>query len=178
MGHALNASVQDVLIRMHRMQGVRTKWIFGTDHAGIATQTQVESQLEREGLQQGADRPRGVRAARVGMARAVRPHDRDQFQRLGASCDYQDERFTLDEDYVRAVVYVFKALYDRGLIYRDNYIVNWDPGTRSAISDLEVEDREVTDTLYYIDYPFAEARARSPSPPCGRRRCSRTPRWR
>ena len=79
----------------------------------------------------------------------------DQYKRLGASCDYEDERFTLDEAYVRAVLKVFVTLYDKGLIYRDNYLVNWDPGSRSAISDLEVEDREVTDTLYYVDYPLA-----------------------
>ena len=79
----------------------------------------------------------------------------DQYKRLGASCDYDDERFTLDERYVRAVLKVFVTLYEKGLIYRDNYMVNWDPGSRSAISDLEVEDREVTDTLYYVDYPLA-----------------------
>ena len=79
----------------------------------------------------------------------------DQYKRLGASCDYAEERFTLDEAYVRAVLKVFVALYEKGLIYRDNYMVNWDPGSRSAISDLEVEDREVTDTLYYVDYPLA-----------------------
>ena len=78
-----------------------------------------------------------------------------QFQRLGASMDYEEERFTLDESYVRAVLKVFVTLYEKGLIYRDNYMVNWDPGSRSAISDLEVEDREVTDTLYYVDYPLA-----------------------
>ena len=81
-----------------------------------------------------------------------------QFQRLGASLDYEEERFTLDPGYVRAVMKVFVDLYDKGLIYRDNYMVNWDPGSRSAISDLEVEDREVTDTLYYVDYPLASRR--------------------
>jgi valyl-tRNA synthetase len=80
----------------------------------------------------------------------------EQLKRLGASCDYQDERFTLDEEYAAAVLRVFVALYEKGYIYRDRYLVNWDPGTRSAISDLEVEDREVTDTLYYIDYPLAD----------------------
>ncbi len=156
MGHALNASIQDVLIRMHRMRGVRTKWIFGTDHAGIATQTQVERQLERDGKSKeliGREEfERRVWQWREEYGRTIVT----QFQRLGASCDYEDERFTLDEGYVRAVVRVFKTLYDKGLIYRDNYMVNWDPGTRSAISDLEVEDREVTDTLYYIDYPLAD----------------------
>ena len=79
----------------------------------------------------------------------------EQLKRLGASCDYDDERFTLDDDYVQAVLKVFVALYEKGYIYRDRYMVNWDPGTGSAISDLEVEQREVTDTLYYIDYPLA-----------------------
>ena len=79
----------------------------------------------------------------------------EQYKRLGASCDYAEERFTLDEAYVRAVLKVFVTLYEKGLIYRDNYMVNWDPGSRSAISDLEVEDVEVTDTLYYVDYPLA-----------------------
>jgi len=156
MGHALNASIQDVLIRMHRMRGVRTKWIFGTDHAGIATQTQVERQLERDGKSKeliGREEfERRVWQWREEYGRTIVT----QFQRLGASCDYEDERFTLDEGYVRAVVRVFKTLHDKGLIYRDNYMVNWDPGTQSAISDLEVEDREVTDTLYYIDYPLAD----------------------
>ena len=78
----------------------------------------------------------------------------EQYKRLGASCDYERERFTMDEGYVRAVYKVFKALYDKGYIYRDNYMVNWDPGSRTAISDLEVEHREVEDTLYFVDYPL------------------------
>ena len=82
----------------------------------------------------------------------------EQFKRLGASCDYEHERFTLDEGYQHAVLKVFCDLYDQGLIYRDNYMVNWDPGSRSAISDLEVEDREVTDTLFHIAYPLAGRR--------------------
>ena len=77
----------------------------------------------------------------------------EQYKRLGASCDYERERFTLDEGYVRAVYRVFMPLYEKGYIYRDNYMVNWDPGSHSAISDLEVENREVEDTLYSIDYP-------------------------
>ena len=80
----------------------------------------------------------------------------EQFKRLGATVDYDDERFTLDERYVRAVMKVFVDLYDKGLIYRDHYLVNWDPGSRSAISDLEVEDREVTDTLFHIAYPLED----------------------
>jgi valyl-tRNA synthetase len=155
MGHALNNSVQDCLVRYHRMQGQRTKWIFGTDHAGIATQTQVERALEQEGLSR-EEIGREEFVARVWEWREEYGHAIvEQLKRLGASCDYEDERFTLDEGYAQAVLEVFVALYDKGLIYRDRYMVNWDPGSRSAISDLEVEDREVTDTLYYIDYPLA-----------------------
>jgi valyl-tRNA synthetase len=155
MGHALNDSVQDCLIRYHRMRGVRTKWILGTDHAGIATQTQVERAL----IEEGTSREELGREAFE--ARVWRWREQyggviiEQLKRLGASCDFEDERFTLDEAYARAVLQVFVSLYEKGYIYRDRYLVNWDPGSRSAISDLEVEDREVTDTLYYIDYPLA-----------------------
>ncbi len=149
------------------------------------------------------DRPRGHRhpgAGRAGAAGAG--HDREalgreafearvwewreqyggtiieQLKRLGASCDYDDERFTLDPAYAAAVVLVFVALYEKGYIYRDRYMVNWDPGTRSAISDLEVEDREVTDTLYYVGYPLADGDGAAVegvrSRRCARRRCSPT----
>jgi valyl-tRNA synthetase len=152
MGHALNGSIQDVLIRYHRMAGRRTKWILGTDHAGIATQAQVEKALRAEGLtRQQLGREEFVR--RVWDWREHYGHTIvEQFKRLGASCDYSEERFTLDEAYHRAVVEVFVALYEQGLIYRDRYIVNWDPGSRSAISDLEVEERSERDTLYSIRY--------------------------
>ena len=154
MGHALNGSIQDTLIRLARMRGQRTKWIFGTDHAGIATQTLVERLLRSEGtsreeLGREAFNERVWRWREQYGSTIV-----EQFKRLGASADYEDERFTLDEPYVRAVQKVFVDLYDKGWIYRDNYMVNWDPGSRSAISDLEVEQREVTDTLYYVDYPL------------------------
>jgi valyl-tRNA synthetase len=152
MGHALNGSIQDVLIRYHRMLGRPTKWILGTDHAGIATQAQVEKALRAE----GASRQELGREAFVERVWEWREHYGhtivEQFKRLGASCDYADERFTLDERYALAVAQVFVRLYDKGWIYRDRYIVNWDPGTRSAISDLEVEERRETDTLYSIRY--------------------------
>ncbi|MEA2424977.1 MAG: valyl-tRNA synthetase, partial [Thermoleophilaceae bacterium] len=154
MGHALNGSIQDVLIRRRRMQGVRTKWIFGTDHAGIATQVKVEQQLAEEGLSKH-DLGRDEFIKRVWEWREKYGSTIvEQFKRLGCSCDYQDERFTMDDAYARAVAHVFVALYEKGLIYRDNYMVNWDPGTRSAISDLEVEQRRVDDKLYSIDYPL------------------------
>jgi valyl-tRNA synthetase len=152
MGHALNGAIQDVLIRHHRMGGQRTKWIFGTDHAGIATQTQVERRL----VEEGTSREEIGRDAFIQRAWEWREQYGstivNQFQRLGASADYEDERFTFDEAYVRAVMRVFVDLYEKGYIYRDRYIVNWDPGSRSAISDLEVEEREVDDVLYSIDY--------------------------
>ena len=152
MGHALNGAIQDVLIRHHRMRGQRTKWIFGTDHAGIATQTQVERRL----LEEGTSREEIGREAFIRRAWEWREQYGstivNQFQRLGASADYEDERFTFDEAYVRAVMRVFVDLHEKGYIYRDRYIVNWDPGSRSAISDLEVAELEVDDVLYSIDY--------------------------
>jgi valyl-tRNA synthetase len=154
MGHALNNSAQDCLIRYHRMRGQRAKWILGTDHAGIGTQIQVERALAAEGI------TREQLGREAFVERVWRWRDEyggqiiGQLKRLGASLDYDDERFTLDDGYARAVQDVFVALYEKGYIYRDRYMVNWDPGMGSAISDLEVEDREVQDTLYYIDYPL------------------------
>jgi valyl-tRNA synthetase len=154
MGHALNGSIQDTLIRLHRMRGKRAKWIFGTDHAGIATQVQVEKKLAREGkTKEDLGREKFIEEVwkwREEYGGTIT----EQFKRLGASLDYEDERFTMDPEYQRAVTYVFVKLYEKGLIYRDNYMVNWDPGMQSAISDLEVEQREVQDTLFMVDYPL------------------------
>ncbi len=142
MGHALNASIQDMLIRSRPACAAETtKWIFGTDHAGIATQVKVEQQLVDEGTsREEIGREEFIERVwewREQYGRAIT----EQFKRLGASLDYEDERFTMDDAYAKAVAHVFVALYEKGLIYRDNYMVNWDPGTRSAISDLEVEQR-------------------------------------
>ncbi len=152
MGHALNGSIQDALIRVNRMRGRNTLWALGTDHAGIATQSVVEKQLRAQGTSRH-DIGRDEFVERVWEWREQYGSTIvEQLKRLGASCDYERERFTLDEPYVRAVLKVFVALHEKGFIYRDNYMVNWDPGSRSAISDLEVENREVTDTIYSIDY--------------------------
>jgi valyl-tRNA synthetase len=154
MGHALNGTMQDALARMNRMRGRNTLWILGTDHASIAVHAVLEKELRAEGTSRhelGRD---------AFLERAWEWKHRygstivEQYQRLGASCDYEREQFTLDEGYVRAVYRVFKALYDAGFIYRDNYMVNWDVGSHSVISDLEVENREIEDTLYSIDYPI------------------------
>jgi valyl-tRNA synthetase len=153
MGHALNGSMQDALVRMNRMRGRNSLWILGTDHAGIATQSVVEKMLRAEGVSRH-DLGREGFVKRVWEWREeYGSRIVEQYKRLGASCDYERERFTLDDGYVKAVYRVFKQLYDKGYIYRDNYMVNWDPGSHSAISDLEVENREVEDTLYSIDYP-------------------------
>ncbi|MGH2970426.1 MAG: valine--tRNA ligase, partial [Solirubrobacteraceae bacterium] len=155
MGHALNNTMQDALIRLNRMRGRRVKWILGTDHAGIATQTQVERALRAEGTSREEIGREAFLERTWEWTRTYGGTIVEQLKRLGASLDYDDERFTLDDAYVRAVMKVFVDLYDKGYVYRDNYMVNWDPGSRSAISDLEVEEREVTDTLYYVDYPLA-----------------------
>jgi valyl-tRNA synthetase len=153
MGHALNSSMQDVLVRMNRMAGKNTLWVLGTDHAGIATQSVVEKRLREEGVDRH-DIGREAFTERVWQWKEeYAARIKDQYQRLGASCDYERERFTLDDGYALAVRKVFTELYEKGYIYRDHYMVNWDPGSRSAISDLEVENREETDTLYSVDYP-------------------------
>src|SRR3978361_1266949 len=156
MGHALNGSIQDALIRSNRMRGRRTKWILGTDHAGIATQRQVERRL----IEEGTSRQEIGREAFVKRVWEWREEHGgqiiEQFKRLGATLDYTDERFTMDERYAEAVLKVFVELYEQGLIYRENYLVNGDPGLRSPIADLEVEDRDgIVDTMYAIAYPLA-----------------------
>jgi valyl-tRNA synthetase len=156
MGHALNGSIQDALIRVNRMRGRNTLWVLGTDHAGIATQAVVEKELASQGTSR-QELGREAFTERVWEWKEQYGSTIvEQYKRLGASCDYERERFTLDEGYVRAVYRVFVALYEKGYIYRDNYLVNWDPGLQSAISDLEIENRSVTDTLYEIAYPLED----------------------
>jgi valyl-tRNA synthetase len=156
MGHALNGTVQDALTRINRMRGRNALWILGTDHAGIGTQAVVEKELAKEGVSRQqlgrAEFERRVWEWKAQYGSTIV----EQFKRLGASCDYERERFTLDEGYVRAVYRVFTALYEKGWIYRDNYMINWDPGLESAISDLEIDQREVTDTLFEIAYPLSD----------------------
>jgi valyl-tRNA synthetase len=154
MGHALNNTIQDVLIRLNRMRGRNTLWVLGTDHASIAVHAVLEKELRAE----GTSRQELGRDSFLERAWAWKEEYGsqivEQLKRLGASCDYERERFTLDEAYVRAVYRVFVALYERGYIYRDNYMVNWDVGSHSVISELEVFNKEVVDTLYSIDYPI------------------------
>ncbi len=155
MGHALNNAVQDCLARHHRMRGQRTKWILGTDHAGHR-----HAGAGGEVADLGGHEPARRSDARCFVERVWEWRSQyggtiiEQLKRLGALPDYRAERFTLDAEYAKAVLKVFVALYEKGYIYRDRYMVNWDPGSVSAISDLEVEQHDVTDTLYYIDYPL------------------------
>jgi valyl-tRNA synthetase len=160
MGHALNGSLQDVLVRWHRMQGYDTLWQPGYDHAGISTQNVMEKELAREGLsRQDVGRAAFVQRTWDWLEKTGRTI-MGQFRRLGCSLDYSRERFTMDDDYVRAVMTFFVRLWDRGWIYRDNRIVNWCPFHQTAISDLEVVHEEMDDTLLTIRYPYADGDGR------------------
>jgi len=156
MGHALNGSLQDVLVRWHRMRGFDTLWQPGYDHAGISTQNVVEKQLASE----GTSRKELGRDAFVERAwRHLEATGRailGQFRSLGASLDYARERFTMDDRYIEAVMRFFVHLWERGWIYRANRIVNWCPYHETAISDLEVVHEDMDDTLTYARYPFAD----------------------
>ncbi|MCW8861835.1 MAG: valine--tRNA ligase [Rhodospirillales bacterium] len=156
MGHALNNTLQDILIRFRRMQGLDVLWQPGTDHAGIATQMVVERQMEKEGLTRH-DLGREKFIDRVWKWKAESGGTiTGQLRRLGASCDWSRERFTMDDGLSRAVRKVFVDLHRKGLIYRDKRLVNWDPLLHTAISDLEVEQREVKGQMWHFKYPIED----------------------
>src|SRR6202034_1122503 len=155
MGHALNNTLQDILCRFERMRGKDVLWQPGTDHAGIATQAVVERQLMER--QEPTSRAMGREAfiKRVWEWKAESGGTIiSQLKRLGASCDWSRERFTMDEGLSRAVMKVFVTLYREGLIYKDKRLVNWDPKLKTAISDLEVQQVETKGHLWYIRYPI------------------------
>ena len=152
MGHALNNSLQDVLVRFNRMKGLETLWQPGTDHAGIATQAIVEKNLSKEGLNKN-------QLGREKFIKKVWEWKEksggiilDQLKKLGCSCDWSRARFTMDKDLSKAVTKVFVDLYNNKLIYKDKKLVNWDTQLQTAISDLEVDQRDVQSQLYYISY--------------------------
>ncbi len=152
MGHALNNSIQDVLIRWKRMQGYNAVWVPGTDHAGIATQNVVERQLKKEGLRR-QDLGREKFLERVWQWKEQYGSTiTNQLKALGSSCDWERERFTMDEGLSNAVKEVFIRLYEKGLIYRGKYIINWCPRCQTALSDEESEHRDVKGKLYHIKY--------------------------
>ena len=156
LGHALNGSIQDALIRWHRMRGFNTLFQPGYDHAGIATQNVIEKQLAAEGkTRQELGREAFVERTWAWLEQTGRTIF-EQLRKLGASMDYRRERFTMDEGYSRAVTRFFVHLYERGWIYRANRIINWCPFHESSLSDLELVHEEVDDLLSYIRYPFSE----------------------
>jgi valyl-tRNA synthetase len=157
IGHALNNTLQDMLARFHRMRGEAVLWLPGTDHAGIATQMVVERQLAQEGNVSRRELGREAFIERVWAWKAESGGAIvNQLKRLGASCDWSRERFTLDPGLSIAVRKVFVQLHKEGLIYRDKRLVNWDPHFQTAISDLEVEQREVEGAYWHFAYPLAD----------------------
>ena len=154
MGHALQSTLQDLVTRWRRMRGDNALWLPGTDHAGIATQLMVERNLEEQGSSR-IELGREKFVERVWQWKhEYHANIRGQLQRLGASCDWSRERFTLDDGLARAVRTAFVRLYEEGLIYRGEHMVNWSPVLRTAVSDLEVENREVQGRLYHLAYPL------------------------
>ncbi len=156
VGHALNNTLQDILVRYRRMQGYNVLWLPGTDHAGIATQNVVERQLTADGISR-RDIGREKFIERVWRWKEESGGQIiNQLKRLGCSCDWDRERFTMDEGLSRAVRTVFVRLYQEGLIYRGNYIINWCPRCHTALADVEVEHEETAGALYHIRYPLAD----------------------
>jgi len=156
MGHALNNTIQDILIRYHRMKGEETLWMPGIDHAGIATQNVVEKAMAKEGLKrQNLGREKFVERVwqwkeQYGLTII------HQLKKLGSSCDWSRTRFTMDEEYSKAVIEVFVRLFELGLIYQGNYIINWCPRCQTALSDEEAPHHELQGNLYYLRYPLKE----------------------
>jgi valyl-tRNA synthetase len=156
IGHALDNTLQDVLTRRERMLGKDALWVVGTDHAGIATQMVVERNLDSQGIKRAEiGREAFLEHVWEWKAQSGGAITR-QLRRLGASCDWAHERFTMDERYQRAVIHTFVEMHKRGLIYRDKRLVNWDPKFQTAISDLEVETRDVQGKFWTLRYPLAD----------------------
>ncbi|UCD15847.1 MAG: valine--tRNA ligase [Candidatus Omnitrophota bacterium] len=159
MGHALNNTIQDVLVRFMRMKGFASLWMPGTDHAGIATQNVVERELAKEGLKKEDIGREKFLEKLWAWTDEYGTTILNQLKSLGASCDWRRTRFTMDEDYSEAVKDVFIKLYEKGLIYRGNYIINWCPRCKTALSDEESAHKEIDGWLYYIRYPVKQKRS-------------------
>src|SRR6266403_409395 len=157
LGHVLNNTIQDILARRARMLGFEVLWLPGTDHAGIGTQTAVEKHLRRTEKKTRHDLGREEVVRRV-----LEWQDKDggiiiqQLKRLGCSCDWSRQRYTLDDDYVCAVLQVFVDLYEKGLIYRGVRMINWDPAAQTALSDEEVINKLQKADLYFVRYEIVE----------------------
>lgn len=156
LGHPMFVTVEDIMVRYHRMKGVPTLWVPGTDHAGIATQLQVEKLLAKEGTSREALGREAFEARVWEWKHKYGGEISKQMRRLGASCDWERERFTLDEGLSNAVREAFVRLWEKGLIYRGARMINWSPGLQTAVSDLEVEYSEEAGKLYYFKYMLAD----------------------
>lgn len=157
LGHALDVTIQDALVRWRRMQGFKTLWLPGTDHAGIATQAKVEEALAAEGLSKYDLGREGFLDRIWEWKRLYGNRITSQLSLMGSSCDWNRERFTMDEGCSRAVREVFVNLYEKGLIYQGDYIINWCPRCHTAISDIEVEHEESDGKLWYLRYPVKDS---------------------
>ena len=156
LGHAWDTTLQDILTRLKRMQGYDVLWLPGMDHAGIATQAKVEEKLRNEGkTRYDLGREKFVDLTWE-WKEEYAGHIREQWSKLGLGLDYSKERFTLDEGLSKAVRKVFVSLYEKGLIYRGEYIINWDPQTKTALSDIEVIYKDVEGAFYHMEYPLAD----------------------
>jgi valyl-tRNA synthetase len=156
IGHALDNTLQDVLVRHARLKGKDARWVVGTDHAGIATQMVVERQLNAK-QQKRTDFTREEFVAKVWEWKEESGGEiTQQLRRFGCSMDWSEERFTMDEGFSKAVLKVFVELHKQGLLYRDKRLVNWDPGLGTAISDLEVETKDVKGSFWHLKYPLAD----------------------
>ncbi|MFA7215041.1 MAG: class I tRNA ligase family protein, partial [Bacillota bacterium] len=156
MGHALDNTIQDILIRWNRMKGIPTLWLPGTDHASIATEAKIVEKLAEEGTSKNAlGRDKFIERAWQWKeeygGRIV-----EQLKKLGSSCDWTRERFTMDEGCSKAVTEFFVSLYEKGLIYRGDRIINWCPTCRTSISDAEVEHEDMEGKFWYIKYPLKD----------------------
>src|SRR5699024_3588210 len=157
LGHAWDTTMQDTIARMKRMQGYDVLWLPGMDHAGIATQSVVESKLREEGkTRYDLGREQLIEAA-WDWKEDYAKQRREQWGKLGLGLDYYKERFTLDEKLSEAVQEVFIKLYNKGLIYRGEYIINWDPITKTALSDIEVIHEEINGHFYHMRYPIKDS---------------------
>ena len=156
MGHAMDETMQDILVRYKRLKGYNTLWVPGTDHAGIATQAKVENMLRDKGIEREAIGREAFIEHCWDWKKQYGNTITQQIRKLGASCDWERERFTMDEGCSKAVREAFVSLYEQGLIYQGNYIVNWCPHCQTTISDIEVEHEENQGKLYYLNYPLED----------------------
>ena len=158
MGHALNNTIQDIIIRFKRMQGYSTLWLPGTDHASIATEVKIVAKLKEEGIKkEDITREEFLKHA-FAWKEQYGGRIVEQLKKLGSSCDWSRLAFTMDEKCSKAVRHVFVKLYDKGLIYKGKKIINWCPDCKTALSDAEVEYEESDSFLWHIRYPFANGK--------------------